>query len=1794
MKKYKIISLILAVNMVLQLMPTLSLAQSPKKNFAPIEPACSMSDEEFFGIWSGSDWLIEPKMDYNTNGMEKVGQAAKTNDLELAKEELLTYYQSKNTKPAFNGGSNTAMNYTTLNDTYGFTETYMTSSYVSGNKFRTYDINLGTNAANGSIMLCTIEKMQDVVEIKSRESDAPPQLIFVTSDGVETVTPERDTYIRGGKYADVNYGKDSIMYVKDSYTENADGTYLPYGDLSRITYLYFNPAQFPRTFSSVKLRITAKVAAEEDSEFKNEDIKLAIFQAYNKTWSEYEGDAENKKGNLPMTWNAYKIGHFSWKGLPGGYDWKKPSNTASEWHNYNTRFYDQVSLMRTAENNNYTGTDANGFGYGDDYVYKAMSIVQDFIKDGGAGIPNNRDIESANRCLEFPSLYYRYIHTDYITPELNVAMLKWLWQEVDYLYNGAGVLYQGKTAIPKNASIAHNNRGAWHVYGYLNTSGNFPEFAQTPEWRTIIEDRLVDNINVLLQPDGSYEEPTFSYPISVMNFFIQIGNLYKALNIDPPANYYERLRLFARYLMDCAYPTGKTPWWGDGSGSPKGIVKTLLTYVEDEELSYMVGTGGTYPSQHYSLYPDAKVATDRTSWDSPASVLFMNARNGGSHSHRDALAITWYHKDRELLNDTGVSSYDSKHPHFYWQRNRSISHNTVEIDGVGQEASGDSYIDITTNDGTSVMTAWTDANKSGRHLRNVNYIKPLGIIIVNDRMVPNDDDTHTYTQNWHNPPLPSPEITLETDGELRAQTHYSTGSNIIIAPITKDGITSTLADGYNADGAVSTKFISYEQETAGTATYDTLLYAVDDGTSATVTTEPLEVAAEDSTATASRTTVTANGATYILDYLNTFGSQYNLTTFADTVTDGKQAGIAKDADGNIIYASVTSGSILRNNDVDIFETDAIYSDITLNVEGNTVNVYTSTNIGNKEIAINGLGDNVSKATLNGKSVNFQKKNGKAYINTQFNYISDTAGSFTGAEGQEILWTYYAQEGILHFEGEGNIGDFVGKSLPWATCASDATAVWISPKLTGITSDIINGLSNIKEVYMDESCFDTSWGTTSPKQYNTDGMAILTEGTYSESNLPPDYDANGNHVIGTSKYQYGPDTWAKSIHTIKDEFKFAGNVRYIAASGTDSVGYQPKEIQIDKVPTYYYCQVSNIYSWSVNPVDGTLTIDTPSGHMGGDLVRSGEFYPWFGMKHKITSIYFNDNVSRLSKHHFDGLSGVKSIRFSPKMNQFGAYSFTSCSGLKTITIPGNITSITSKSFRDCSNLKEVIILQGNKEVSISADAFSGSTSLRTLVLPDNVTVIAGAKSGWTSTHKLTKDMEKCTIYAPEGSAGHMYAVAMNCTYIPLNQKSDASGTVADTNITWEYTADTNTIVFDGEGSIPALHDFADSFGQNMWKAYCGVDCTIRLGTAVDVEEKAFRGVTQAKYIYCDLADCNFTYKKNANLDFPESFTLDDGTEICSANGIINTSRFKPGYFDCETTATARPYYGYYYSYNSSTSWEDIKNSLNTQYEGCIYYEYDFDTKTMTITPYHSPSSYGYVHIGNSSILSTNAYPWSLAGINNMAEHLDIRQQENLTVTLIGKAAFTGFAKLKEIILPHGITSIGMRAFKNCTSATKIVIPDTVISSGAYTFGNSPLVSDVTIMFGANVGTNTFASETASEKSFATDTINCYAGSVSSTVNYPKNKTNSDTYKLNILPYVSNNGTLITYALPQADNGKLIIACYDDQGKLAALDMQDISVEANIFADYISPLNLDDYPSSKLMIWKMNNLKPIVAN
>ena len=75
-----------------------------------------------------------------------------------------------------------------------------------------------------------------------------------------------------------------------------------------------------------------------------------------------------------------------------------------------------------------------------------------------------------------------------------------------------------------------------------------------------------------------------------------------------------------------------------------------------------------------------------------------------------------------------------------------------------------------------------------------------------------------------------------------------------------------------------------------------------------------------------------------------------------------------------------------------------------------------------------------------------------------------------------------------------------------------------------------------------------------------------------------------------------------------------------------------------------------------------------------------------------------------------------------VTSIGAYAFSGCSSLTSVVIPEGVTSIGDSAFNGCSSLTSVVIPEG--VTSIGSEAFYGCSSLTSVVIPEGVTSIGG--------------------------------------------------------------------------------------------------------------------------------------------------------------------------------------------------------------------------------------------------------------------------------------------------------------------------------------------------------------------------------------------------------------------------------------------------------------------------------------
>ena len=76
----------------------------------------------------------------------------------------------------------------------------------------------------------------------------------------------------------------------------------------------------------------------------------------------------------------------------------------------------------------------------------------------------------------------------------------------------------------------------------------------------------------------------------------------------------------------------------------------------------------------------------------------------------------------------------------------------------------------------------------------------------------------------------------------------------------------------------------------------------------------------------------------------------------------------------------------------------------------------------------------------------------------------------------------------------------------------------------------------------------------------------------------------------------------------------------------------------------------------------------------------------------------------------------------RVNSIAVEAFSGCTSLTSVIIPSTVTDIGAEAFSGCTSLTSVTILEGVP--SIGAKAFSGCTSLTTVTIPSSVTTIYG--------------------------------------------------------------------------------------------------------------------------------------------------------------------------------------------------------------------------------------------------------------------------------------------------------------------------------------------------------------------------------------------------------------------------------------------------------------------------------------
>lgn len=940
-----------------------------------------ITDEEFFGKYDAASgvWTIESLINYEKfSALSPVADAVMAGDYELAKEHYHAYYKEKfsNTTLGASGTKEQAV----IDSAKLYAENFninKDAGYISTIKltdeFETHQVNV-TSAVNAvknssagrmSIGLAALKKDGYQGVFYSKESLSGGAVLEVTVNGGRKMTfePIADATVAAGRNADTNYGGEIDIVTEES--RSTIGLPIDEDSYTKQGFLLFDLSEISRdnTIDNAVLSITGKmvesdnpVGIEETRDFKD----VLVLSSKHILWTDQS-----------LTWNtAEKLG----VSYDGDYSFVTLFNNPEAYN----------SCMRA-----YLGTGEEAYAY--NAVRILTSTIADwFVKDS---INGANTLALSAQVYDFPNTVAEMSRNPFMTAEKFALLMK-------------GIYATSQRAVDQwSNSEETNNWGTSDATAVMISALTYPEFRVVDEplidggygngklggWKAVGEHRLAYTLDKFLFPDGSCIEVSVSYTKYILNTTgVRLFNIIKGLGLDAreciSEEVLELLEKYLLYLMNVSTPIAKGGGWQQGQGSAYTetafqLYTELVNVLNNPYFNWMHSgrTQGEAPDYLSVAYDAGQKAVLRADWNTQGVSAQINADGGQtSHGQSDDLGFNLFAHGSYLLVDSLQNSYDTANPVSAWLHS-TRAHNAVEIDGVSQNGFVGHDIDVEMPDGTqqtvkglsggvlgSLHPENREYNKIYNYIkaetynynnnsylsddfinwRDVLFIEPEYFIITDFVKPKNDPDAvHTYSQNWHT--MPNSGLSLLPDS-LNAKTRFTSSANVLIAPVEQSvPLESKILNGWYTNNTLSAPYVSYEKQSRGISTFNTVIYPMKRGEDADISTQNLNMDVPESVANAFQFTID-NGteSAKSVSYYTLFDEKHKAERrFGMYETDASLALISKKA-GRPDLAIIRDGSSITDKETGqiIVGSEFPIPDLGVRWSGSTLELETSKSV----------------------------------------------------------------------------------------------------------------------------------------------------------------------------------------------------------------------------------------------------------------------------------------------------------------------------------------------------------------------------------------------------------------------------------------------------------------------------------------------------------------------------------------------------------------------------------------------------------------------------------------------------------------------------------------------------------------------------------------------------------------------------------------------------------------------------------------------------------------------------------
>jgi heparan-sulfate lyase len=384
-----------------------------------------------------------------------------------------------------------------------------------------------------------------------------------------------------------------------------------------------------------------------------------------------------------------------------------------------------------------------------------------------------RSIEAGIRGHNWTGLYQRFIDSPHFTPEVLVAFLNSMFDHADFLMT----VYRTKS-----------NWGLMEAEGMAFIAITFPEFKDAEKWKTEAFQRLNNEINIQVYPDGHQRELAMGYHLGCINWFLRTYELAKMNGVENafPQSYLEMIELMCEVPMKLCHPDGTNAQFGDAwSGTPGQHAERFLEWAEKfnrQDFLFLATEGkqGRKPDSTAYALPQSGLYSMKSGWDKNAiSLVLKCGPDGGGHCQPDNGTFELYAGGRNLMPDAGSFIYSGDPEGRRWFRQTKV-HQTLTLNGENSKYAPKLLL-WQPGENLDILVVENQSYDDLSHRRSVFFVDKKYFVIVDEAIGNSIGDVDIHFQL-------APGVVVSNRDNYSIRSNYQEGWNVLVQTTPQTGL----------------------------------------------------------------------------------------------------------------------------------------------------------------------------------------------------------------------------------------------------------------------------------------------------------------------------------------------------------------------------------------------------------------------------------------------------------------------------------------------------------------------------------------------------------------------------------------------------------------------------------------------------------------------------------------------------------------------------------------------------------------------------------------------------------------------------------------------------------------------------------------------------------------------------------------------------------------------------------------------------------------------------------------------